>query len=163
MPDAFRPCSPRSPRAPPRVGAFPAGHVEDPGRRSPRPVRHRDAYLHPTAFLRRAAPGAQPDHRVSDLPHGRPPKRAVRHLSAGTSQPSAVTGCVSCVYRTPVSQITADRGAGSRRVWPDVPGRPPRVPAPGRPVRPWPTLNRSRAPGAREAREVGEGRRSRRP
>jgi len=36
---------------PPRAGAFPAGHVEDPGHQSPRPVRHRDAYLHPTAFL----------------------------------------------------------------------------------------------------------------
>ncbi len=68
---------------PRRAGAFPAGHDEDPGHRSPRPVRHRDAYLHPTAFLGRAVPPAQPDHRVSDLPHGRPPKRAVKHPVRG--------------------------------------------------------------------------------
>src|SRR5690606_23955355 len=78
------------PRLPPRAGAFPAWLDEDPGRRSPRPVRHRDAYLHPTAFLGRVAPAAQPDHRVSDLPHGRAPKRAVKHTSAGSWQPPAV-------------------------------------------------------------------------
>ncbi|BAC72506.1 hypothetical protein SAVERM_4794 [Streptomyces avermitilis MA-4680 = NBRC 14893] len=81
VPDVSRPLPPR------RAGAFPAGHAEDRGHRSPRPVRHRDAYLHPTAVLGRVAPAAQPDHRVSDLPHGVPPKRAVKHLSAGSWRP----------------------------------------------------------------------------
>lgn len=77
--------SPRPP--PPRVGACPAGHDEDRGHRSRRPVRHRDAYLHPNAFLGRVTPAAQPDHRVSDLPRDRSPKRVRKHQSAGSPEP----------------------------------------------------------------------------
>lgn len=77
-----------SPQSPPRrAGAFPAGHDEGRGHRSRRPVRHRDAYLHPNAFLGHVIPAAQPDHRVSDLPRDRSPKRARKHQSAGSSEP----------------------------------------------------------------------------
>ncbi|EFL34035.1 conserved hypothetical protein [Streptomyces viridochromogenes DSM 40736] len=65
-------------------------------------------------FLGRVAPAAQPDHRVSDLPHGRPPKRALNHLTAGSSQPPTTVGRLSCVY-----QVQSRRRPGNADVIPD--------------------------------------------
>lgn len=49
----------------------------------------------------------QPDHRVSDLPHG----RAVKHLSAKTVRGSDTMACVSFPYDAPVSQTLFDRAS----------------------------------------------------